>query len=92
METFTVRGATKWVVRSAIALKVTSLAKDAMVDYTALEEDSIAVKLGSKVIGSFVSTKLAPYSDKIVDKTADYVVAKRAKKDTEEDTPETTED
>lgn len=91
MDNFTVRGAAKFAVRSIVAMKATSLAKDAMTDYTALEEDSMTVRIGSKLIGSFVSTKAAPYTDKIVDKTADFIVAKRNKK-TEEDTPETTED
>jgi len=94
METFTVRGAAKFVVNGAIVIKSTSIAKDLMTDYTALEEDSMTIRLGSKVIGSFVGTKLKPTTDKIVDKTADFIVAKRNKKKNTEEiiTPEIVED
>lgn len=74
---FTVRSISKFVVNSIVVMKSTELAKDAMTDYTSLDEDSIAVRIGSKVIGAAVGSRLKPYTDKAVDKTADFVVAKR---------------
>lgn len=76
-EDFTPRNVAKFVVSSAITLKSTELAKNALTDYTSLAEDSKTVNIGSKVIGGFIGSKLKPYSDKAVDKTADFVVTKR---------------
>lgn len=74
---FTPRNVVKYVVKAAVYARVTSLAEDAITDYTRFEEDDFVTKTGSRVIGWFVSDRAKPYTDKMVDKTADYIVAKR---------------
>lgn len=88
---FTPRNVVKYVVKTAIYLKVSERAAEAMTDYTCLEEDSITVKLGSKVIGWAVADTAKPYTDKLVDKTANFINAKRearkARKSQKDQTP-----
>jgi hypothetical protein len=74
---FTPRNVVKYVVKTAVYLKATSLLEDAMVDYTRFEEDDIIVKIAPKVVAWYVSDKLQPVTDKAVDVTADFIVAKR---------------
>jgi hypothetical protein len=74
---FTPRNVVKYVVKTAVYLKATSLLEDAMVDYTRFEEDDIVVKIAPKVVAWYVSDKLQPVTDKAVDVTADFIVAKR---------------
>jgi hypothetical protein len=83
---FTPRNVAKYVVRTVIFSKASQLAKDAIVDHTEFEDDDMTVKISGHLVGWAVSAKLKPYTDKMVDKTADYVNAKRearaaAKKD-----------
>jgi hypothetical protein len=84
-EMFTPRNVVKFVVKSIVAAKTAQLTEDALVDYTSLEEDSTTVDIAGAVVGWYVSDKLKPVTDGIVDKTADFVVSKRearkAKKD-----------
>jgi hypothetical protein len=89
MDDFTPRNILKYVATGAISMKVASLTKDAMVDHTRFDEDDIVVKLGSGVVGWGVAAKLKPHTDKAIDKTADFVNAKReARKTKKEDTTE----
>jgi hypothetical protein len=74
---FTPRNVAKYVVKATVYLKTTQLAEDAITDYTRFEEDDIVTSIGSKCIGWYVSDKLKPVTDKMVDKTADFIVAKR---------------
>lgn len=83
---FTARNVVKFVAKAAIAAKTAELAADAMVDYTALEEDSATVKIGSRVIGWYISDKLEPVTDKMVDKSADFIAAQRAKRQAKKNT------
>lgn len=75
---FTARNVAKFLVTSIVASKTSDLAAEALTDYTSLEEDSLAVSLGSKCIGWGFSSKVKPYTDAAVDKTADFVATKRA--------------
>jgi hypothetical protein len=88
-QAFTARNVAKFVVQAVIAQKATDLTEDAIVDHTQFEEDDMIVTIGSRVVGWYVADKLKPYSDKAVDRTADFIVAKRearkAKKDTNEE-------
>lgn len=74
---FTPRNLAKDAVTSAIGMKVSQLTKDAIADYTRFDRDTIAVKIGSGIVGGIVANKLKPATDKMVDKTADYLAAKR---------------
>lgn len=83
METpdFTPRNAAKFVVKAIVAARTAKLAEDAITDYTRFEEDDMIVDISSSLIGWYVSDKVKPYTDKMVDKTADFIAAKRGKKD-----------
>ena len=74
---FTPRNVVKYVVKTAVYLKATSLLEDAMVDYTRFEEDDIIVKIAPKVAAWYISDKLQPVTDKAVDLTADFIVDQR---------------
>lgn len=80
MPPFNARNVAKYVVKAIIASKTADLAEDVITDHTSLEEDTLAVDIMSKTIGWYVSDKVQPYTDAMVDKTADKVAAYRAKK------------
>ena len=86
---FTVRNVAKFVAKAIVATKTAQLTEDALTDYTALEEDSMTVDIMGGVAGWFVSDKLKPVTDAMVDKTADFITAKRearkAKKNTKKE-------
>jgi len=71
---FTARNVSKYIVKAAIQLNVQRIAKNALVDYVGLDPDGIPVKLGAHVIAWGVTDNLKPYTDKMVDKTADFAV------------------
>ena len=81
------REVAKWLAKSLVAMKTTEVARDALTNYTNFDPDGKTVKLGSGAVGMVVSAKLSPVTDKMVDKTADFVTEKwknrRSKKDTE---------
>lgn len=87
---FAPRAIAKTAVNILITAKVSDVASDVMVDYTALEEDSKTVQISSGLIGLYIASKLDPITDKIVDKTADLIIAAnnkrkdKKKNDTEE--------
>jgi hypothetical protein len=74
---FTPRGAAKLVLSSLVAGKASDLTKHAVGDYTRFDDDSRVASLSGMVVGWYVSDKLKPVTNKIVDKTADFIVAKR---------------
>lgn len=80
MPDFTPRNVTKYVVRTAIGLKAADLAEDVITEHTDFESDDILVKLSTGVIGWYVSARVKPYTDKAVDKTADFIVLQRVKR------------
>jgi hypothetical protein len=87
---FTPRNVAKWMVKATVQFKATKLVRNALVDYTEFESDDLVVKISSNVIGWGVSAKLQPVTDKLVDKTADFIVAKREEKKQkdQEETPD----
>lgn len=88
MPAFTPRNVTKFVLKALVASKASNMAEDVITNHTHFEEDDTVVNIASGVIGWYVSDKLKPYTDNVVDKTADFVIAKRearkAKKTTTE--------
>jgi hypothetical protein len=90
---FTPRNATKYVVTALVRIKVGQFAKAAITDYTAFEDDDTVVGLTGYLIGWYAGHKLRPVTDAMVDKTADFILAKREelkakKSEQEQDTPE----
>lgn len=86
---FTARNVSKFIAKSLVAAKTTQLTAETIADHTHYEKDDTIVELGSGVVGWYVSAKLSPITDAIVDKTADFVTAKRearqAKKNAKKD-------
>lgn len=78
MDAFTPRNAIKYVVKSAIHIKTARLTERTIVDHTSFEEDDFVVDISSNLVGWYVSDKLKPYTDVVVDKTADKVAEFRA--------------
>lgn len=78
---FTTRNVAKFVVKAIVAARTAKLAEDVITDYTRFEEDDMIVDISTGLAGWYVSDKLKPYTDKMVDKTADFIAAKRGKKD-----------
>jgi hypothetical protein len=77
MEAFTLRNAAKYVAKAIIHFETASLAETAITDHTRFEEDDMIVDISSHLAGWYVSDKLKPVTDKMVDKTADFIAAKR---------------
>lgn len=75
---FTPRNVAKFVVKAAIAGKTAQFTEKTITDYTALDEDNFIVDITGGVVGWWLSDMLKPYTDKAVDKTADFLAAKRA--------------
>ncbi len=86
---FTARNVTKFVARSIVAAKTAQLTAEAIADHTEYETDDTIVEIGSGVVGWYVAHKLQPVTDAVVDRTADFVTAKRearkAKKNAKKD-------
>lgn len=82
---FTPRNVAKFVLKAVVAGKTAQLTEQAITNYTQFEEDDMIVDITGGVVGWYVSDKLKPVTDAIVDKTADFVTArkeaKKAKKD-----------
>lgn len=76
---FTPRNVSKYVVKTVVYFKTAELAEDVIIRRTRFEEDSLAATLASNTIGWYVSDRLKPYTDKMVDTTADFVVTQRVK-------------
>ncbi|HYQ97732.1 MAG TPA: hypothetical protein VEO92_05125 [Candidatus Nitrosocosmicus sp.] len=77
MDDFTPRNVAKYVVKGAITMKAAQFAKDTLAENTRFDEDDMIVKIGAGVFGWGVGAKLSPYTDKAVDKTADFINKKR---------------
>jgi hypothetical protein len=89
MDDFTPRNIMKYIATGVISMKAASMTKDALVDHTRFDEDDIVVKIGAGVVGWGAGHHAKPYTDKAVDKVADFVNAKReARKAKKEDTTE----
>lgn len=79
---FTARNVTKFIVKAIVAGKTAQITENALTDYTSLEEDSMAVDIAGGVVGWYVSDKLKPVTDAMVDKTFDFVATKKENRKT----------
>ncbi len=87
MPAFTARNVAKYIVKTVVQYKVSNATATAIVNYTDREEDEVIfVQIPAHLVGWGVADKLEPYTDAMVDKTADFVAAKRNKK--QDETPE----
>lgn len=86
---FTPRNLAKDAVSSAISMKVSQLTRNAVADYTRFDQNTIAVKIGSGMVGGIVANKLKPATDKMVDKTANFIAKKREARKAKKNTPKT---
>lgn len=76
MDAFTPRNAAKFVVTTIVKMKTAQQTEKLITDYTPLEEDDMVVDIAGGLFGWWVGDKLKPYTDKMVDKTADFVKVK----------------
>lgn len=74
---FTTRNVAKFVLKTIVAGKTAKLTENALTDYTAFDEDDMIVDISGMIVGWYVSEKLKPVTDTIVDKTADFIIAKK---------------
>lgn len=77
---FTPRNVAKFVVRAAVSVKAANLTRTAIADHTPLETTDTPVVIAGSLVGWYVGDKVRPYSDRAVDKTADFIAAKRQKR------------
>lgn len=85
---FTARNAAKYAVKATVHLNTSQLTKSLITDYTSFDDTDNSVKIAAYLVGWYVSDVVKPVTDVAVDKTFDFVAAKRearkAKKNTEE--------
>jgi predicted transcriptional regulator len=77
---FTAQNVAKYVAKAIIHGAVAKQVQNTIVNHTDFDKDSTTVEITSHVIGWYVSHKLKPVTDKMVDTTADYISEKRAKR------------
>lgn len=77
---FTVRNVAKFAIKAAIAAKTSMITAQTIENNTRFEKDDTVVEIGSTVVGWYVSSKIKPVTDKMVDKTFDFIAAKRAER------------
>jgi|1185.fasta_scaffold1979742_2 hypothetical protein len=82
---FTARNVAKFLAKAVVATKTARLTADVVADHTNYEKDDTVVDLGSQVVGWYISAKLEPVTDKIVDTTADFVTEQRNKRQARRD-------
>lgn len=76
---FTVRNASKMVVSTAVHMTVSHLTQNALRNYTPIQGDKTVFMAGN-LAGWSASANTTPFTDKLVDKTADFIIAKRAER------------
>lgn len=86
MKEFTPRNAAKYAAQAIIASKTSQIAEDVITDYTRFEDDDIVVDISGHFVGWYVSSKLRPVTDTMVDKAADFISAKREQLKTKKET------
>lgn len=67
----------KHLASSAVGLGASMLTTKAVDNYTPYDPNAFVVKLGAGAVGFVVGAKLQPLTDVAVDKTADFIAAKR---------------
>jgi len=86
MDAFTPRNVAQFVAKTIIQTQTAALVGTTITDHTRFDEDDTIVHIASGVTGWYVADLLKPYSDQMVDKAADWINARKAKKSAE--TPE----
>jgi len=84
---FTPRNAAKYVAKAIVHGTVAKHVSHVIADHTRFEDDDMIVEIPSHMVGWYVSDKLKPITDTMVDKAADYIAAKRSKRNTTETAP-----
>lgn len=72
-----VRTFAKHIASSAVGLGTSMLTVKAVDNYTSYDPNAFVVKLGAGAVGFVVGAKLQPITDAAVDKSADFIAAKR---------------
>lgn len=80
MPDFTARNVAKYVARTIVGTKTAQLTTDAITDYTRFDDDDTIVNITAGIVGWYVSDRMRPVTDKMVDVTADRIVAFREKR------------
>lgn len=80
MEKLTPRSVAKTVVNAAVSFTGAKIYTNTITDYTRFEKDDNVVQFSSGLVGWYVGHKLSPLTDAAVDKTADFIATKRAKR------------
>lgn len=73
----TPRGLAKFVVTTTIQVKTSMVTRQAIADHSSADSTNLPVVVVGAVVGMYVSGLAKPYTDKAVDKTFDFVIAKR---------------
>jgi hypothetical protein len=89
MDNLTPRSVAKYVVEGYVAHRVGKTASNMISDYTRFDSDDFVVEMGSDVFGMIVANRVKPLTDRVVDKTADFIVAKREARRSKKDKPKT---
>lgn len=77
---FTIRNAAKFALKVIVSTKVKETSKDIISNQLDRDEDDNIVSIPAHMIGWYVSEKLEPITDGMVDKTADWLAARKAAK------------
>jgi hypothetical protein len=80
MDAPTPRNLSKWAVSAAISWKTGKAVENTISDHTRFDSDDLIVELASGSIGWIVAYRAKPYTDKMVDKTADWISERRNKR------------
>jgi len=80
-ELFTPRNVAKFVAQAIVAGKTSQLTEKTITDHTRFEDDDMIVDISGTLVGWYVSQKLKPVTDGMVDKTADWLVEYKEKRD-----------
>jgi hypothetical protein len=86
-QNFTPTNVAKNVLTTVVALTANNLSTKAVEEYTEYDPNSKAVRIGTGLFGWYVSEKLSPVTDAIVDKTASRLKSWKNRKNNDE-TPE----
>lgn len=83
---FTKREIAKNAATAATSVLVSQSADAALDSFTEVDTDSIPVSVGTTVFGVIVAFKLAPITDHLVDRVADRLDARKARKNLKNET------
>lgn len=90
-DTFTARNVAKHAAQFAVSTVVGKTIASGLKSYTRIDPDSTAVEFGIGVVAWGIGDRLSPLTDKLVDKTADFISTKRANRKAKKDQKTTEE-